>query len=73
MFGLLKKKVKMSAEKIAKTWQSKRIDAINRKIARAFRPAAIHEVYMDEYERVYRSECKTKKEYKIWIQKNGRV
>jgi hypothetical protein len=63
----------MSAEAIVKTWQSKRIDAINRKIKRAARPQAVHEVYMCEYDRVYRSKCKTKKEYKIWIRKNGKA
>jgi len=63
----------MSTETTAKNWQSKRIDAINRKIARHPRPAAIHEVYMDEYDRVYRSKCKTKTEYKKWIRTSGKV
>ncbi len=63
----------MSAEKIVKTWQDKRVAAINRKIKRSPNPRISSEAYMCEYDRVYRSTCKTKKEYKIWIRKNGKV
>ena len=63
----------MSAEKIAKTWQDRRVDAINRKIKRSPNPRISTEAYMCEYDRVYRSTCKTKKEYKIWTRKNGKV
>ena len=63
----------MSAETIAKTWQSKRIDAINRKINNSPNPRAMTEAYMCEYDRVQKSTCKTKKEDKIWIRENGKA
>jgi len=64
----------MSVEATAvKNWQSKRIDAINRKIKRSRSARAMTEAYIDEYDRVYKSKCKTKTEYKKWIQENGRV
>ena len=56
-----------------KTWQSKRIDAINRKIKRCLNKRAATEAYMCEYERVYNSKFETKKEYKSWIRENGKA
>jgi hypothetical protein len=63
----------MSIETTANSWQSKRIDAINRKIKRSRSARAMTEAYIDEYDRVYKSKCKTKTEYKKWIQENGKV
>tara|TARA_Y100001937_G_scaffold30054_2_gene43339 strand:+ start:1349 stop:1540 length:192 start_codon:yes stop_codon:yes gene_type:complete len=63
----------MSEETTAKTWQTKRIDAINRKIINSSNARALTEAYMCEYERVIESTCKTKKEYKEWTRENGKV
>ena len=63
----------MSAKVTVKTWQSKRIDAINRKIQRCLNKRAATEAYMCEYDRVYNSKFKTKKEYKLWTRTSGRV
>jgi len=64
----------MSVEATAvKNWQSKRIDAINRKIKRSRSVRAMTEAYIDEYDRVYKSKCKTKTEYKKWIRTSGKV
>ena len=73
MFGLLKRRATMSAKVTVKTWQSKRIDAINRKIQRCLNKRAATEAYMCEYDRVYNSKFKTKKEYKLWIRENGKA
>ena len=56
----------MSIETTANSWQSKRIDAINRKIKRSRSARAMTEAYIE-------SKCKTKTEYKKWIQENGKV
>ena len=64
----------MSVEATAvKNWQSKRIDAINRKIKRSRNARAMTEAYIEEYDRVYNSKCKTKTEYKKWIRTSGKV
>ena len=63
----------MSAETTAKNWQSKRIDAINLKISRSRNARAATEAFMCEYDRVYKSKCKTKTEYKKWIRTSGKV
>ena len=48
-----------------KTWQSKRIDAINRKIKNfPYSKKIITEHYIDEYDRVCKSQATSKKEYK---------
>ena len=48
-----------------KNWQSKRIDAINRKIKNfPYSKQIITEHYIDEYDRVYNSKAKNKEEYK---------
>jgi len=51
-----------------KSWQDKRIDAINRKIrhgkARGYSAQNIAESYIDEYDRVCKSQAKNKEEYK---------
>ena len=48
-----------------KTWQDKRIDAINRKIKNfPYAKNIITEHYIDEYDRVYNSKAKSKEEYK---------
>ena len=54
-----------------KSWQDKRILAINRKIARSKNPKAVHEAYICEIDRLYNTKCKNKKEYKAWISING--
>ena len=63
----------MSLEITAKNWQSKRIDAINRKIKKSLNPRASSEAFMCEYDRVFNSKCQTKKEYKEWIRTSGKV
>ena len=51
-----------------KTWQSKRIDAINRKIksgtAKGYSAQNITESYIDEYDRICNSQASNKEEYK---------
>ena len=51
-----------------KTWQSKRIDAINRKIrhmkARGYSAQNIAENYIDEHWRICNSQARDKEEYK---------
>ena len=51
-----------------KTWQSKRIDAINRKIrhgkAKGYSAQHIAENYIEEHFKICRSKAKSKKEYK---------
>ena len=56
-----------------KSWQDKRIAAINRKIARSANPRAMHEGYICEIERLYKTKCNNKKEYKAWISINGNL
>ena len=47
-----------------KNWQSKRIDAINRKIKNSRFKQAMTENYIDEYDLVINSKAKSKREYK---------
>ena len=48
-----------------KNWQSKRIDAINRKIENfPYSKNIITEHYIDEYDRVCKSQARDKEEYK---------
>ena len=48
-----------------KSWQSKRIDAINRKIKNfKYSKQLITEKYIDEYDLVINSKAKSKREYK---------
>ncbi len=47
-----------------KTWQSKRIDAINRKIKRSKLYVIMTEYYIDEHWRICNSQAKNKEEYK---------
>ncbi len=51
-----------------KTWQDKRINAINRKIkngkAKGYSARHITESYIDEYDRICNSQAKNKEEYK---------
>ena len=51
-----------------KSWQSKRIDAINRKIksgtAKGYSAQNITESYIDEYDRICNSQASNKEEYK---------
>ncbi len=47
-----------------KNWQSKRIDAINRKIKNSIFKQSMTENYIDEYDRIYNSKAKSKEEYK---------
>ena len=54
-----------------KSWVDKRIAAINRKIARCGNARAMHEGYVCEVDRLYKTKCKNKKEYKAWISING--
>ena len=61
-----KKVVKEGAKKVVtKSWQSKRIDAINRKIKNYKGPKPhIADAYAQEAANIYTSEAKTKKAYK---------
>ena len=56
-----------------KSWVDKRIDAINRKIARSSNPKAMCEGYVCEMDRLYKTKCNNKKEYKAWISINGNL
>ena len=56
-----------------KSWADKRIDAINRKIARSGNLRAAQEAYICEVERLYQTKCNNKKEYKAWISINGNL
>jgi hypothetical protein len=52
-----------------KTWQSKRIDAINRKIKNfPYSKQIITEHYIDEYDKVCNSQARSKKEYKACLE-----
>ena len=46
------------------TWQSKRIDAINRKIKNCANKQAMTENYIDEHWRICNSQASNKEEYK---------
>ena len=52
-----------------KTWQDKRINAINRKIkngvAKGYSAQNITESYIDEYDKICNSKAESKKEYKL--------
>ena len=50
-----------------KTWQDKRIDAINRKLKK-FPYRNTHEYYADEYWKVCNSKASSKKEYKACLE-----
>jgi hypothetical protein len=56
---------------LPKSWIDKRIAAINRKIARSGNARAMSEGYICEIDRLYKTKCKNKKEYKTWISING--
>ena len=56
---------------LPKSWIDKRIAAINRKIARSGNARAMSEGYVCEIDRLYKTKCKNKKEYKTWISING--
>tara|TARA_R100001591_G_C4231091_1_gene151888 strand:+ start:66 stop:287 length:222 start_codon:yes stop_codon:yes gene_type:complete len=51
-----------------KSWQDKRIDAINRKIKKGvekgYSAQNLTECYLDEYDRIYNSQARDKEEYK---------
>ena len=47
-----------------KTWQDKRINAINRKISRVANKQAMTENYIDEHRRICNSQASNKEEYK---------
>ena len=47
-----------------KTWQSKRINAINRKIKNCANKQAMTENYIDEHWRICNSQARDKEEYK---------
>ena len=52
-----------------KSWQSKRIDAINRKIKNfPYSKQIITENYIDEYDKVCNSQARSKKEYKASLE-----
>ena len=65
----------MSVEKTVKNrdWLERRIAAINRQVDRFRGERTIAEYYADEHLQICQSKCKTKKEYKIWIQTNGKA
>jgi len=50
-----------------KTWQDKRINAINRKISRVADKRAMTEKYIDEHWKICNSKASNKKEYKYGI------
>ena len=56
---------------LPKSWIDKRIAAINRKIARSGNARAMSEGYVCEINRLYKTKCNNKKEYKAWISING--
>ena len=47
-----------------KTWQDKRIDAMNRKIKRSGNKRAMAENYIEEHFNICNSQAKSKREYK---------
>jgi len=49
---------------MVKTWQDKRINAINRKISRVANKQAMTENYIDEHLRICNSQASNKEEYK---------
>ena len=53
------------------SWVDKRIAAINRKIWKSGNKRAMTEGYICEMDRLFRTTCKNKKEYKKWISQNG--
>ena len=65
----------MSAEKTvqSKDWRERRIAAINRQTNKFNGQRSVAEYYADEHLQICQSKCKTKAEYKIWTQKNGKV
>ena len=66
VLGFGKWAIKEGAKKVVtKSWQSKRIDAINRKIKNYKGPKPhIADAYAQEAANIYTSEAKTKKAYK---------
>ncbi len=53
------------------TWQDKRINAMNRKIAR--KGTHLHDRYIDEHFSVINSNAKNKKEYKLERKKDEKT
>ena len=53
------------------SWVDKRIAAINRKIWKSGNKRAATEGYICEMDRLNKTKCKNKKEYKKWISQNG--
>ena len=53
------------------TWQDKRINAMNRKMAR--QGTHLHDRYIDEHFSVINSNAKNKKEYKLERKKNEKA
>ena len=53
------------------TWQDKRINAMNRKIAR--QGTHLHQRYIDEHFSICNSNAKNKKEYKLEKEKNEKT
>tara|TARA_R100000655_G_scaffold105051_1_gene152901 strand:- start:173 stop:358 length:186 start_codon:yes stop_codon:yes gene_type:complete len=55
-----------------KSWQDKRVNAINRKIKKGvekgYSAQNLTECYLDEYDRIYRSQASNKKEYKASLE-----
>ena len=54
-----------------KSWIDKRIEAMNRKIARSANSRAMTEHLLCEFDRLNNTKCNNKKEYKAWISING--
>jgi hypothetical protein len=74
MCGLLKKGAKtMSQKQTATDWVSKRVNAMNRLLNRKGNHRSFHEHFIDEHWRLMNTNCKTKREYKIWTRANGKV
>ena len=74
MCGLLKKGAKtMSQKQTATDWVSRRVNAMNRLLNRKGNHISFHEHFIDEHWRLMNTNCKTKREYKIWTRANGKV
>ena len=74
MFGLLKKgAMTMSKSQIATDWISRRVKAMHRLLRSKGNHRSFHEHFIDEHWRLMNTNCKTKKEYKIWTRANGKV
>jgi hypothetical protein len=74
MCGSLKKGAKtMSQNQTAADWISRRVSAMNRILKSKGNHRSFHEHFIDEHWRLMNTNCKTKKEYKIWTRANGKV